>query len=362
MNASKEKYKKLYVLSPEYYKKLQKQQTKIVPDHPLDEMLIKIMKSRQPNMHKKWLMYKNALISFRESKDKNTLKVPHANSDLKTKNLEFNTPHFKDILKKDPSYYWDSEFYNDQTPLTSKPRKSVKFSSIPNTSDMFSKYRQQNVNDTLNSSSESVLEDNNLSNDQIKNIFDSTRNPELEDLFEYNPNNSTENTSIPNDEVEQELFQIAKETLGENNEENVVRLDNTLNDSFRVFENQKTRDLIAIQVEPVAEFVKKDVPISFTKEIEPRTDVGRVVQNIDEYTSREHQPTLIRLAQAPIEKSNSKKSTLRRRSLHLRNRRIEGKRSSSPRMRHKQIKTLHQPQKGKGYNKFTWSTLTQKKI
>lgn len=371
MNTNKEPYKKLYVLSPEYYKKLQKQQTKLTLDQPLDEMLFKIMQNKKPNIHTKWLMYKNALIKFKELKDRNTLKIPQNKEEENEKDTSFKTPHLTKLLKNNPSYFWDSEFDNIQTPVTSKPRKSVTFPGNLNKSqsDLFNKYRIQH--NLLNSSQEEEDDNLNKNNKEFLNqtpepIFDSTRNQGMAEVFEHDPNKSVEN--ITTDEIEQQLFEVAKQTLGEQNEQNIVRLDDTLDHDFRVFENRKTRDLIAIEVEPVQKFVEKAIQPSFSQEEAPRDDVSPIILNIDEYTSNEHQPKYIRLSETPLTSSAKKTSSEKRRSIHLRNRRIEGRRSSSlSRIQYKRKtppkknKKLNQPQQGKGIN-LSWSSFNQKKI
>lgn len=373
MNTIKEQYKKLYVLSPQYYDKLQKQRVKVTPDQPLDQLLLNIMQNKQPNVYKKWLMYKNALIKFRESKDKNTLKIPQVKEPEIDKNITFKTPHFKKLLKTTPSYHWDFENIIE-TPVTSKPRKSVTFPKNLNNSqsDLFNKYRKQNDDGFLNSTQEDEDDSNEILNifDQTpEQIFDSTRNPELKEIFEHNLNNSSDKTK--NEEIEQELFNIAQRSLGEQNEQNIVRLDNTLDDDFRAFENRKTRDLIAIEVEPVQNFVENGMQPNLRREEAPRSNVSPIIINVDEYTANEYQPKYIRMSENPLTPTTtttSKTSSDKRRSIHLRNRRIEGRRSSSmSRIQYKRkspskkTKNIQQPQSGKGFD-FKWQSFNQKRI
>lgn len=387
MNTNKEQYKKLFVLSPKHYEKLQKQQNKIAPDQPLDQMLFKILQYNQPNVYKKWLMYKNALIKFKESKDKNTLKIPQNKVEKNAKDITFATPHLSKLLRKEPTYYWDSDFYNQQTPVTTKPRKSVTFLKNfgESQNDLFNKYRTQDdisENDSLNSNTGGFL------NTSIEHpVFDSTRNPQINELFnkstpnrnlqeaelfDYNLNNSNSSSSSKdeNEDVEQELFKLAKKSFGEPNEENIVRLDDTLNKNFRVFENRKTRDLVAIEVEPVKSFVENDMPLSLQQQEEPRTSVSPVVRNIDEYTSEERQPRFIRVGETALSSEGlpNENDTSRAKSIHLRNRTIKRRRSGSlSRVNYrtknpvKKPRKIQQPQQGKGF-KFNWKSFNQKKI
>lgn len=354
---NKEKYKKMYVLSPKYYEKLQKQKVEVISDHPLDEMLLKILQSKEPNNYKKWLMYKNALIKFRESKDKNTLKTPANKNQENEKDITFSTPYFKKVLKENPnSYFWDSKIYNTETPVTTKPRKSVTFRRSSKDSDLFSKYRRS-YNEQVNSSLDNSSSSNNsnvFDHSNTKPYFDSTRNQDKDDIFEHDPANDV-NESM-SEEVEKELFSLAQSTLGEKNEQNIIRLEDTLGKDFRAFENHKTRDIVAVQVEPVKNYVENDVPMSLTREEEERRDVSPVVHDINEYVSEQHTPRFIRLAESSISQSQNDFSNAR--SFHLRSRKIKARKLDK---RGKMVKNrINQPQQGSGIE-FIWKTFNQKR-
>lgn len=371
MQANKEQYKKLYVLSPEYYDKLQKQQVNLILDKPLDQMLFKILKNNQSNVYKKWLMYKNALLKFRQSMIPKTAQSRPITTKIEqqgnVKNISFATPHFKKVIEKEPSYMWDFEQFK-ATPIQIKPRKNVTFSKSTPAQDMFSEYRKQRDIAMNSTTDDSSIADNNISFDEGDiPSFDSTKNSQLNDnFFEYNPDQDNDDDdieeNIKQENLEEKLLELAKHSFKEKNENNILRLDDTLDDDHRVFENRKTRDLIAIEVNPVKEHLENDIPLRLNQEEAPRTDVEPIVQNIDEFTSREYQPKLIRLAQLPV--SNQTKTS----HIELRNRDVKRRRSGSlaqlsyrTRPQSKKSKKTKQPQQGSGIN-FSWASFKQKKI
>lgn len=358
---NKEQYKKLYVLSPKYFEKIQKQSktNQISLNQPLDKVFYNILQNKEPDVYRKWLMYKNALIKFRQTNDNNDLNFPDMKTELKTEDQDtgFRTPHFDKLLKKDPSYYWDSEFYNNATPVTTKPsRKSVAFSDklTKHNSTLFNEYRSYNnaFNDTSSSNDSSFL------NRSRNSPFDSTRNQNNEEIFDYNPNNSQNNID---EEVEQEIFQVAKKSLGEKNEQNIVRLDDTLNDDHRVFENRKTKDIVAIEVDPIKNYVKNDIPLSLNKEVEVRTDVSPIIQKENDYNFKEYQPKFIRVATTPLQSNNQSRQNP---SLQLRSRAIKRRKSTSfiaqPKTKKTKKSVINQPQRGNGFT-FNWKPYNQKR-
>lgn len=116
--------------------------------------------------------------------------------------------------------------------------------------------------------------------EEVENLFVGT-NPEIEDIFENSDLNTTEPPSVldnafVDEDLEYTLFEIALKNLNENNKTNVLRKDETINEDYRVFENRNTGDLIAIEVEPVVNYLQSKVrtPIDFEIEVGSRTDIS----------------------------------------------------------------------------------------
>lgn len=327
MDANREQYKKLFVLSPKYFNKLRKQyDAKGFGDHPLDHVMSQIMQNNQTSINKKWLMYRDALIKFNELKKENNFLAPEKS--IKIEEQIKNEPSASDVTKlskTNRSYFWDYEQY--KTPNVAQKRR-VSFAAPYNTnSKLFNTYRKPDgyeLDSTMNNSE---------SSSKLQSTFDSNSNQD--EMFEFDPE-KIRNDSMDKEAVEEQLYKIAKESLGETNEENVIRLDDTLGENYRVFTNPKTRDLVAVEVSPVQNSLKNNVHLSLKKQVEPRKDVSPVLDKNDDFEVSRRQAKLIHVGSTPITSTNDGE---KRRSMHLRNRTVKRRLTTSLQKERKEKKS-----------------------
>lgn len=304
MDANKEQYKKLFVLSPKYFNKLKQQyDPKIFDNQPLDHVMFKILQNQQININKKWLMYRDALLKFNELKKENKFLVSEKslNNKEQIKKDHASPSDVTKLSKTNPSYLWDYEPF--KTPFQSQQRKVSFAPSYDTNSKLFNTYRKHDNSDLDSSMNSSTNQD---------------------EMFEFDPKNKDD--SVDKEAVEQQLYNIARESLGEPNEENVIRLDDTLGDNYRVFTNPKTHDMVAVEVSPVQNSIKNNVQVSLQKQIEPRQDVSPVLDKNDEFSVSRRQPKLIHVGSTPI---TSVSDAEERRSMHLRNRTVKRRLTAS---------------------------------
>lgn len=328
MDANKEQYKKLFVLSPKYFNKLKQQyDPKIDDNHPLDHIMFKILQNQQININKKWLMYRDALLKYNELKKENNILVSEKslNNKEQLKKDEASPSDVTKLSKTNPSYIWDYEQY--KTPFSSQQRRVSFAPSYDTNSKLFNTYRKPD---------KAVLDSSMNSSDSIS---DSSNN--RDEMFEFDPKNNDD--SVDKEAVEEQLYNIAKESLGETNEENVIRLDDTLGENYRVFTNPKTHDMVAVEVSPVQNSIKNNVQISLKKQIEPRQDVSPVLDKNNEFSVSRRQPKLIHVGSTPITSASDVEN---RRSMHLRNRSVKRRLTSSLQKERNERKEKKRKKKG----------------
>lgn len=329
MDANREQYKKLFVLSPTYYNKLRKQyDAKVFDNHPLDQVMFQIMQNKQTNINKKWLMYRDALIKFNELKKENNFLVPEKSLKIEEQvKKDFASPSdVTKLSKTNRSYFWDYDQYK------SPQKRRVSFAAPYNTnSKLFNTYRKSDGYELDSSMNNSDSLNKSLS--VFGSPIDSPRNQD--ELFENDPEKNM-NDSVDKEAVEEQIYNIAKESLGEANEENVIRLDDISSENYRVFTNPKTRDLVAVEVSPIQNSIKNNVHVSLRKQVEPRKDVSPVLDKSNEYEVSQRQAKFIHVGSTPITSINDGEN---RRSIHLRGRTVKRRLTASLQKERKEKKS-----------------------
>lgn len=256
METKQENFKRMFVITPEYYNKLlektEKQVKSLITD-PLDKILNNIIQNKNMDPYQKYMLYNNTLLKFKIKNSKNPLEKDNNNNE-------------KVGIKKeveDAETNTSTQTIELETPTTTN-NKNIQ----PNESWLFDDWDVfLRAMDTGNP------------NESIENFPPKDENPHQEEVFEFSPEqnkNQDENqdNSLINEEVETVLYNIARNSLGVTNDTQLFRHDNTLNNNFRVFENRETRDMLAIEVEPVQQHILTNAELDFMHFEQPRKDVS----------------------------------------------------------------------------------------
>lgn len=290
---SNKKLNRYFVLSPSTFKKLSESSINQNKLSDLDKSIFHILSNQSLTDIKKWELYSQELLKFNHKM--------RAGSSMK-KNL----PHSEGrVLNKENPVPQVSQ----ETQTTPTLRKNMINQFLKPTSHLFTSYRDN---------SKPVLSPS--SNESSPNFNHLHTNPDFEEMF---TSENDANLSAPaltdneDDELEQTLFFLAKSKLKEPNEANILRRDETLNEAYRVFENRKTMDLIAIEVEPVSDYIYSNTPLDFEEEVAERTDAPVSTSKARKKLDFNH---------APIDNQSS---DIVPKYIVLRNRNVKRRRSSS---------------------------------
>jgi hypothetical protein len=236
-NKNKTQYRRLFVLSPEYYQKLSQTYEKQKKINNFDKEIYDILFDENLNDTQKYYTYLKKLSNrvtelnlnndFQENKSNNASNLSENSDNLIKSDTEVN------IIKSDVDAIKTPE------PIILNSKNQFTQTNVP------------------------------------ESVFETKSNPPIEEIFEHTPQlpenvhdnkvtdmpidmtvNENFNQSLMRDHyLEEKLHEIAQKYLEEKNMNNIVPVKQTLDADYRIFNNKLNNDQIAVEVKPVYDFL-----------------------------------------------------------------------------------------------------------